>query len=359
MYCENCGNPLLDTDKFCDKCGTKNRLAGEKQPERTGKRNLWIPILAVILAVILILTALVALDVVELPFGGTDTHEAEDDRDREETEEETETTDATEPTTEPAEPTTGSTEPTTEPAEQPTGTTEPVPMSEDPYTEYDWDKMALRRLSSDEQREINIFLSNFSEVWFHEADLYTFETHYEPFETADAEDAELIRLVFRHLLVNGFSVFGQTSDGSEVYLSLSKINSYAQRFFGRNVSLEGFSLPGFRVSGDRVYMTYGVGDTYNHMTVAEEMWLQADGTYVVKFRIYAAGTAYGAGPGAIGDSSIYYLTPEKARNDPGVTYYRSGIAVVKPYQHNGRASYQLVAYRLVDPAIQAVIDGAE
>lgn len=348
MYCENCGNPLLETDKFCDKCGTKNRLAGEKLPEAQ-PRKLWLPVLAAVLVLLLTLVAMIALDVVELP--------REDDRPRL-TEEEEETEDTEEP--EPSETTVAPTDPeTTAATEPPTEATEPVAMTEDPYAEYDWTKMTLRKLSSGEQREINIFLSNFSEVWFHESDLYTFEGHYDPFETDSAEDAELIRFVFRHLLANGFSVFSQTSDGSEVYLSLSKINTYTQRFFGRNVSLAGFSLPGFRVSGERVYMSYGIGETYNHMTVAEEMWLQSDGTYVVKFRIYTAGYAYDAGPGTIGDSSIYYLTPEQARTDPGVTYYRSGIAVVKPYEHNGRASYQLLAYRLVDPAVQAVIDGAE
>lgn len=360
MYCENCGNPLLPTDKFCDKCGAKNRLAGETVPVQPKKRKLWPLILAVVLVILLGLAALVALDVVELPFGDgshstADDREDEDSEDEEPEEEETEETAPTATTEVPA---TAPQEPVSA-TELPTEATEPVAMVQDPYTEYDWDSMNLRSLSSGEQREINIFLSNFSEVWFHEYDLHTFEVGYDVFDTAEAEDSQLINFVFNHLLVNGFSVLSQTSDGSEVYLSLSKINTYTQRFFGRNVTLEGFVLPNYQVSSDKVYRTWGSGDTYNHMTVAEEMWLQADGTYVVKFRIYAAGVAYDAGPGSIGDSSIYYLTPEQARTDPGVTYYRSGIAVVKPYRHNGRDSYQLISYRLVDPMVQAVLEGAE
>ena len=195
-------------------------------------------------------------------------------------------------------------------------------------------------LSRDEQYCINVFLSNFSELWFWEY------ADYEKFETRNASAGEMISFVYHHCWVNNQGVLSSRWGESGVYMTLDEINNEVGRFFNRSVTLEDAASSGYHVEGDRIYNQVGIGETYDHMTVADAMWKKADGTYIVDFSIYQANDKYDAGPGLIGDKSVYYLTPDEAKTDVGVLYYMSGVAEVSPYLNNGKDTYQLISYQL-------------
>lgn len=207
-------------------------------------------------------------------------------------------------------------------------------------------------LSRDEQYRINVFLSNFSEVWFNEFFTYTNGTKfnwdaYETFVAQNASPGELIEFVRFHCWINDQGTLGARWSADGVYMTIDEISTEAERFFNRTVSLADVNNSGCQVVGDRVYWQVGVGEPYNHMTVADTMWKKTDGTYTVSFSIYQANDKYDSGPGLIGDKSVYYLSSEEATVDTGVSYYMSGTAEVRPYVKNGKNTYQLISYQLV------------
>lgn len=209
-------------------------------------------------------------------------------------------------------------------------------------------------LSRDEQYRINVFLSNFSELWFNECwgwdwdndERYWDWDSYERFESQNASTGELISFVLRHCWVNYQDKLISRWNESGVYMTLDEVNEEMERFFGRKVTLNDVLNNGYYVDGDRIYRQVGIGETYNLMTVADTMYKQADGSYIVCFAIYQANEKYDVGPGVIGDKSVYYLTAEEAKVDAGVSYYLSGIAQVRPYLVDGKNTYQLISYQL-------------
>ena len=199
-------------------------------------------------------------------------------------------------------------------------------------------------LSRNDQYRINIFLSNFSELWFNEYDNGT--PNYEKIEAQSASAGELISFVCSHCWINNQADLLSRWTESGVYMTIDEINAKTERFFGRTVTLEDARSYGYHVDGNRIYDQVGVGESYDHMTVADSMWKKTDNTYIVYFSIYIANDKYDAGPGLIGDTSVYYLTPNEAAVDTGVSYYMSGVAEVRPYINHGNDTYQLISYQL-------------
>lgn len=216
-------------------------------------------------------------------------------------------------------------------------------------------------LSRDEQYRINIFLSNFSEVWFNE--YWDDWSEYEKFATSHASEGELIFFIALHCWANDEKgKLAQRWNETGVYMTLDEVNAETMRFFGRTITLNGAKNSGYRVDGERIYIfdRAGVGETYDHLTVADTMWKKKDGTYLVNFSIYQANDKYDTGPGLIGDKSVYYLSSGEAKNDPGVVYYMSGTAEVRPHVKNGKDTYQLISYQLVsDPGDNKLVEDLE
>ena len=87
---------------------------------------------------------------------------------------------------------------------------------------------------------------------------------------------------------------------------------------------------------------------YNHMTVADAIYAQEDGTFLVFFTIYIARTEgkYFNPTSEIQDESVFWLASKDAKADTDLEYYTSGTAVVRPYQDRDAATYQLISYVL-------------
>lgn len=203
----------------------------------------------------------------------------------------------------------------------------------------------LLTMNAEEQYEINIFLSNFSEQSF--AGAGKFET-----ETADA--IKMAHFAMKHITLNYWDNSLNYEEAIEIAdyeyrVDIEMINAITQRFFGRSVDIA--DIPTER---DSVYHIYtvdgkvcyprGAGDHHNYISVAEKMCGLDDGTIQVFFNIYqVTNDDY-----IIMDKSVYDSTLSEAEANQYFEYRYSGVAVVRPYTtESGEETYQLVSYEVV------------
>lgn len=213
---------------------------------------------------------------------------------------------------------------------------------------------ALMVLSQEEQYRINIFLSNFSEQWFH-------EDSPEEFKSKDADPMDMIEFACLYLKLNRNDNIEFLTHNGYPYatLSIEMINSVTQRFFNRTVALDDVvSVPLFDdyynyiVIDDMVYFVWGDGETYNNMTVVKEMYDLGNGTMRAEFNIYSINIdnydLIDIG-GIIRDKSVYYYTQNDAEKHSDFELHLSGEAFVKPYvSSSGKETYQLISYKVFE-----------
>ena len=96
------------------------------------------------------------------------------------------------------------TEPTTEEITVPE-TTESVAEPLSDYSDY---TEPVSLASREERKKINIFLSNFSEQWFHEFDEVRMQAQDRVFHTASGETWEFVRFAFLWYSLNAYKSFG-------------------------------------------------------------------------------------------------------------------------------------------------------
>ena len=83
---------------------------------------------------------------------------------------------------------------------------------------------------------------------------------------------------------------------------------------------------------------------YRVLTVVNKMESFEDDTYCLYFDIYSLNRdVYGNNNGAV-DNSYYYSTESSAATDPNLTKLSSGQAIVRPYEHDGIRTFQLIRY---------------
>ena len=255
------------------------------------------------------------------------------------------TTAATEPTQAPAstEPQPSQTKAATQPAltEATTQPTEPEPVLLEPGPE--------------ERCEINIFLSNFSEQWFHEAFRWDDDTPNEVFYADTGSITEIVDFVWLFAKLNCYSELEMVLSGDDYYygFKLGVLNSIAERFFGRSLTeadLQAAESEYYFLLDGMVCGPAADGETYMNMTVTEELYDLGNGTLRAEFAIYDA-WAFAELGDPVSGTDLYCLTGEQARNDPNLVLHLKGAAVLRPHTlADGRESYQLVSYELYDPA---------
>lgn len=244
-------------------------------------------------------------------------------------------------------PTTAATETTetvapTEP--EPVPTTEPQPTKPEPVP---------MELSRDERYEINIFLSNFSEQWFHEGWPWNSDGN-TVFYSAEASVEEMVNFLWIFAKINRGSEMQYINRGENSYYAFTNdtIASLAQRFFGRTLTerdLQAMELEYFTYIDGMVCSPAADGETYMNMTVTDELYDLGDGTMRAEFVIYEAWDYADAG-GHVQGKDLYRQTGQEARDNPHLEIHRKGAAIVRPQTlFNGRESYQLVSYQVFDP----------
>ena len=250
------------------------------------------------------------------------------------------------PTTEPQQTvaTVPTTAVTTEPTEVVTVPTETVTVPTEPQP-------VLLELNREERYEINIFLSNFSEQWFHEGALWDDQPGNEVFYSDQAAVEEIVDFVWLFAKINRGSQMEVVHNGGVSYYAfeLGTLDSLAQRFFGRTLSeteLRSMDMEYYALLDGMVCGPAADGETYMNMTVTDRMVDLGDGTMGVDFTIYSAWAFADAG-GYVDNKELYYLTGEQARSLSDLELHLKGTAVVRPQTlENGRESYQLVSYEL-------------
>ena len=246
--------------------------------------------------------------------------------------------------------TTAAVEPTQAPAptetqppqtEAPTQPTEPEPV--------------LLDLSQEERYEINIFLSNFSEQWFHEAFNREDQAPNEVFYADTSSIAEIVDFVWLYAKLNRYMELEMVvhEDHSYYAFKLDVLSPIAERFFSRTLTdtdLLTMESDYFVLLDGMVCGPAADGETYSNMTVTDQMYALGDGTMLAEFTIYDAWAFSDVG-GTIPEKDLYLLTGEEAQNHPDLQLHLKGAAVVRPHTlADGRESYQLVSYELYDPA---------
>lgn len=197
--------------------------------------------------------------------------------------------------------------------------------------------------TEDQKTRLNLFLSNFSEVYM------------PSFTPTTATGAELLWYVERHLFINNNSEISYSDDGTAQRFSNVSAQNCLDRYFG--VSLEPKDYSGTVCKEERSYKyidgyfcnyRWGIGEAYNRFTIVSSVCKNSDGTFTAEFDVYEQSIDEYQMRGLTRD--MYALRPDTVmQHVPAVTHRESGTAVVRPYTKNdGGASYQLVSYSVAE-----------
>ena len=193
-------------------------------------------------------------------------------------------------------------------------------------------------LSAEQRTSLNLFLSNFSELYFR---------HFSRDETPDR--AALVSFAYLHNKINSFGrdKISVREWNGEVYYSISAadVNACLERFFGVSIDPAEFALDSHTVGSDgqRYYFPAADGEAYNTFSVARELISDGSGTYRVKFDVYGLDILTYFDDNGI-DGFYYTLTAAEAAENSQLEYRGSGEATLEDYDNNGSATYRLIAY---------------
>ena len=183
----------------------------------------------------------------------------------------------------------------------------------------------LENLSAEEIELLNLFLSNFSELY------------YENIDNGNAED--MINFVVVNTKVNyKENILVDTSDGHYTeYISEEYMAKRIDRYFG--VSIEPVSTEICTYENGRYYPEMSEGERFlNNFTKVISATQNPDGTVTVNYDVYGCDIEFGLPP------ERYYKGVGSANLDSGCTYRYSGTAVLEPvYLGEGYANYHLIS----------------
>ena len=193
-------------------------------------------------------------------------------------------------------------------------------------------------LSAEQRRSLNLFLSNFSELYFR---------HFSRDETPDR--VALVNFAYMHNKINSFGrdkISVRQWNGEACYsISAADVDQTLERFFGVQPDHGEFELDTHLVGfdGERYYFLAADGEAYNTFSVARELLSDGSGTYRVSFDVYDLDIITYFDTGSI-PNAYYALTAAEAEENGLLTCRGSGEATVEDYVNNGSATYRLIAY---------------
>ncbi len=305
MFCRRCGRAVPEGAVLCDECRARLHRIRVRRKAKKQNNNLTVIIIAV---TVVLCTAIIASVAGRICVKSG----------REQKEVMTEdnvsvmTDDfVSEPGTEPD---------TTVQSEENTKTTE--------QTDEAGDVDVLQSMSNARRREVNVFLSNFSEA---------FLEFFDPVEYVS--DGDLISFAFTHNSIN--SSKKTVYDGDYMGISAENADITLKRFFGRTVSHESaVSSNGQKWTyKDGMFITPAAdGESHAYFSIATDMRDNGNGTYTVQFNSYFDDEHTHDGP------QKEWYTYSVSQADSRCTLKYKGEAIVKPKKHNGSDTYELVSY---------------
>lgn len=184
----------------------------------------------------------------------------------------------------------------------------------------------ISQLSDSERREVNIFLSNFSEAYYEPGNYY-------------GEVESKISFAYIHASINYDNM--TFYDDGYMGLSAANVDSILTRFFGSSVP--------HKTPENNKYWFYkngnflvpaASGESYSHFSIATSMIKRQDGNFDVQFNVYSDPSVLGGD--IISDKTVYYLKDSEA--SAKYDFVQSGVAVLKPKMLNGKNTYEVVSY---------------
>jgi len=201
----------------------------------------------------------------------------------------------------------------------------PVAEKEDVERSTEQDKVVnlLDEMTNAQKKEINIFLSNFSEA------------HYGTYYSDETSDK--ISFAYTHNLINNKN-FNEVYDGTHYGISADLVDSTLKRFFGKTVS-HNSTADGEWIYRDGTFLRPAAdGESYAYYSIATNMRKLNNGTYEVEFNVYFNSQ----NPHDYVSSKCYTYSVSQAESNSDYCY--SGTAVVKSKVHNGSDTYELISY---------------
>lgn len=193
-------------------------------------------------------------------------------------------------------------------------------------------KNLLDGFSSSELKTLNVFLSNFSEVFMGSYDSSNYSYY------------DVLNFCHLHFVINNsnYITFGST----EMWMSAANVDTAAKRYLGASVPHSGTYESSYgnyyRYESGNWYSPAASGESYNDFTIANSMTRNADGTYTVNFDVYSLELAIYF---EIGMPAGLYNVRSASQCTYPIEYRYSGTAIIRDYTlSTGSASYQLVRY---------------
>ena len=208
----------------------------------------------------------------------------------------------------------------------------------------------LAVFDSDEQYDMNIYLSNISEQRAFEKNGYNgYSWNHE----------DLVNFAFTWCKINRYSALGSAEDGGHYFftLPLDTVNEVLKRFF--NITLydqdmrrehlpDPYSPSAYNFYRDGYfYYPAASGEMhYNYLSVVKQKEPAGQGQYTLYFDVYALlDSVYKANDYSV-PKDFYRLSSEKAASDPGLTMVASGKAFIREYEENGMTQRYIVEYSM-------------
>lgn len=179
----------------------------------------------------------------------------------------------------------------------------------------------IEKFTSNQQKEINIFLSNFSEQFF------------DTFDNNNYDAAQLIDFAISYNRINN------TNNMNNYSISANVIAQNIKRFFGIDINHK--STKENTYFDGKYEWEPASGEANSIISIVNEMYDKGNGTYLVKFKVYSMVDYQqeNAQP-----SKFYPYTPQQAQKSTELEFNYDGSATIKSYTNNGIKTYQLVAY---------------
>ena len=200
-------------------------------------------------------------------------------------------------------------------------------------------------LSSDQQYEANIFLSNFAEQ-------YGFTSYV----TANHDVEKMVSFAHRYAKINEPGVLSYDSNMYEVF-TLDEANRILERFLGDEVTyseLASFPSPTYSFdsnyhgpffSNGNIYYDAADGATTTEFVIVDDAYEFDDGHLEMNFTKYERLDFEDYIGGLAITQDIYAMTPMQADSASNLQRIGSGTASVYPKTYNGHNTYRLISYQ--------------
>ena len=213
---------------------------------------------------------------------------------------------------------------------------EPAP---DPEPTQEYEPVEMLSTFSDAQRtDLNVFLSNFSEL------------NFPNFKRDSYDESTVVNFAYMHNKINSFGrnkIDVRQWNGESCYsISVADVDACLERFLGIRAAREEFEMDMHQIGcdGERYYFPAADGEAFNTFSIATAMNRTADGSCYVTFDIYDLDYEVYWDTGL--SDEYYAMTPAQAEASPVLTRSGSGEALLEDYVNNGNATWRLLYYYL-------------